>query len=178
MDIILGTISELKSKTESLISDINQLDVESHISERALDVLLKVVELEQRYKQSLNTSDSHPEQLNSVSEGSDNAEIKKVKKKLLSWANVKKQGQINTRILNLYLELVTSKGKEITVDEFREAYQNDVEFLRNYPQMKIISPKNHCKVFDEKDKIVHIWRPVKSYVDEYKKTVLSLSNGE
>ena len=169
MDKVLETITDLKSKTEILISDINRLEGENHIGEKALDIFLKVVELEQRYKQSINSTTGSPK---SGPDDGDAAEIKKVKKKLLSWTDAKKQGQINARILNLYLKLAASKGEAISVDEFRDAYQNEVEFLRNYPQMKIISPKNHCKVFDEKDKMVHIWKPVEAYVDEYKRAVM------
>ena len=66
-------------------------------------------------------------------------------------------------------------GEIVTVDRFREAYGNDAEFLRHYPQLKNISPKNHGKIFEEDKQVVSIWVPVKEYVEEYQKITARLS---
>lgn len=171
MDKVLEAMGELKSGAENLILGISQQLPKDQLGEKALAVLLKTVELEQRYKQSVSIAGKNVECPKNLTSDID-AEIKKVQRKLHSWADAKKQNQINVRILNLYLELESKSEKQITVDEFRNAYDSDREFGINYPQMKAISPKNNCKVFEEENKIVSIWKPVRSYVDEYKNTVL------
>ena len=98
-------------------------------------------------------------------------EIRKVERKLPRWA--RNQQQINSKILNLFLELKYSGTERVTEDLLTRKYGDYGEFSRNYNQMKIISPKNHAKVFEVKNGVVEIWEPVRRYVEEYKKAVFN-----
>jgi len=164
---IQGLVACLKQDTETLIADIQYKGLGGEISEKALGMLLKIVELEQRCKRI--SIGEYPTNKPSSAE-IDLTEMNKVERRLKLWSRPDRQHQVNAKLLNLYLKL-TEEGGLVTVDQFREAYGDDAEFLQNYPQLKNISPKNHGKVFDEVNQVVSIWQPVEQYVIEYKDAI-------
>ena len=96
-------------------------------------------------------------------------EIRKVERKLHRWA--RNQQQINSKILNLFLKATMEGINNVTEDELAKRYGNEGEFHRNFNQMKIISPKNHAKVFEVTSNVVEIWEPVRIYVEDYKRVI-------
>ena len=97
-------------------------------------------------------------------------EIAKVESRLRLWA--RRPTQINTQILVAYLKASKEKGGEVTEDDIRERLPDLASFETNFVQMKIIAPKNHGKVFEQIGDTVHIWPPVRQYVDEFARKVL------
>ncbi len=97
-------------------------------------------------------------------------EIQKVRRRVPAWKLRTKQ--VNSRILSLFMEL-SDNGKngvflDMLFDEFGTKYPEEVSlFARNYNQMKVLSEKNHGKVFDEdEEKTVRLWEPVKDFIIE------------
>lgn len=97
-------------------------------------------------------------------------EVKKVARRLKLW--VKRQNQINTKILNAYLKLedqlegiVTEQAlkKEAAVEKF------DINFI----SMSAMSEKGHGKIFESNQGNVKLWEPISSLVYEYKKQLLN-----
>jgi len=164
---IQDLVAGLKQDTETLIADIQYEGLGGEISEKALGMLLKIVELEQRCKQI--SIGGHPTNKSSSAE-LDLTEMNKVERRLKLWSRPDRQHQVNAKLLNLYLKLA-ERDEQVTVDQFREAYGDDAEFLQNYPQLKNISPKNHGKVFEEVNQVVSIWQSVEQYVIEYKDAI-------
>jgi len=97
------------------------------------------------------------------------SEVEKVLRKLPKWAM--NPNQINTKILKLFLDLESSGEDKITESLLMEQYRDHAEFLRNFNQMKMISPKNHGKVFDVKDGRITIWEPVLEAVLDFKRKI-------
>lgn len=97
-------------------------------------------------------------------------EIEKVLRKLPKWAA--NPQQINSKILKLYLDLESSGESKITETLLMERYGNHAEFLRNFNQMKIISPKNHGKVFELRNGVITVWDPIKEAVLDFKRATL------
>jgi hypothetical protein len=164
----------LKQEAEGLIADCQNENMSNHAHDRAITVLMKIVEIEQRCKHDIfNKQDAHD---NDGSTGTNTqiTEINKIQRRLKLWAQVDRQSQVNAKLLNLFLKLAHA-GEIVTVDRFRDAYGNDAEFLRHYPQLKNISPKNHGKIFEEDKQVVSIWEPVIEYVEEYKDNTARLN---
>jgi hypothetical protein len=95
-------------------------------------------------------------------------EINKVRRKLDLWIN--RQGQINARILNAYLWIMRTGQKNITRQMIEDKF-GEGAFGSNFEQMKIISPRNHAKIFDLDGGAVEIWNPIRSYVDKYENSI-------
>ena len=161
----------LKQEVEGLIAEIQNENLSNHVSDRAITILMKIVEVEQRCKQEkILTQYTHDDDL-TIRTNTQITEINKVQRRLKLWAQ--RQSQVNAKLLNLYIKLAHA-GEIVTVDGFREAYGNDEEFLRNYPQLKNISPKNHGKIFEEDKQVITIWEPVIEFVEEYKEITARL----
>ena len=95
-------------------------------------------------------------------------EIEKVKRKIPNWFN--NLNQTNSKILIIYLNLMENYN-DIDFNLLNNACKDISTFKENYQQMKIISEKNHAKVFDEKDGKIILWDLVKDFIiDEYKKS--------
>lgn len=94
-------------------------------------------------------------------------EINKVQSKIPNW--LRNRNQINSKILLAYLKLSEIKSY-ITPEDLKIECSNIKTFQSNYDQMKIISPRNHAKVFDENNFQVTLWEPVKEFImNEYRK---------
>ena len=101
---------------------------------------------------------------------SEEEEIKRLKRKIPSWFS--KPNQYNHKILVAYLEASNLNKHAITIDELEKAsnLSDQHKFKTNFNQMKIISNKNHGKVFSELNGIITLWDPMAEFiVDEYKK---------
>lgn len=95
-------------------------------------------------------------------------EINKVRNKLSLWAN--RPEQICSKILNKYLEL-SSGGSSITLGKLKSALPELKTFNANFNQMKIISERNHAKIFEINNDLIEIWQPVKNLIDQYQKDI-------
>ena len=97
-------------------------------------------------------------------------EVMKVNKRLPRWA--RNPSQINSKILACYLR-TAAKGGVVTEEALREAFvrsgENEDQFNKNFPQMKMISERNHGKVFEVIDGRVTIWPQAAEAVDVFKR---------
>ena len=166
---ILSLISELKAKTELHIANIQKEQRKSFLSTEAIEILMKMVELEQNYIYSYQPLDNERPTNPPLDEANTQDEINKVCRRLKLWA--KRPEQINSRILRLFLKMKEADDSDITVSSLMKHYGNDVEFIKNFPQLRHISSKNHGKVFDIQHDIVTIWSPVSSCVEAFRKNV-------
>jgi len=90
-----------------------------------------------------------------------NEEILKVQRKVPEW--FRKREQINSRVLIAYLKL--EQSKQVITPNLLEAECNEIKtFKSNYNQMKIISDKNHAKVFQENNGQITLWEPVAEFI--------------
>lgn len=100
----------------------------------------------------------------------DEEEIIRVKKKIPSWFS--KPNQYNHKILVAYMKLSNKNKNTVSIEELEKesGLKNSQTFISNFNQMKIISYKNHGKVFTEENGIITLWFPVADYiVAEYAK---------
>ncbi len=94
-----------------------------------------------------------------------NNEVKKVTRRLKLWA--KRPNQINTKILIAYLKLKRAGQKNITENSINKELNLNSNFESNFAQMKIISEKNHGKIFELYGDKVSIWEPVLNAVNAF-----------
>lgn len=97
-------------------------------------------------------------------ERTEDEEIQRVKKKIPSWFS--KPNQYNHKILVAYLKLSNDNKNTVSlIDLERESgLNNSHKFNSNFNQMKMISYKNHGKVFSEENGIVTLWNPVANFI--------------
>ncbi len=172
-------IELIKDRAKELTIAISELEedmsAKQQVHRDALDLLLEIHKLETIYMQTISgdvkppiiTKDSQPPK--ELDEDAERHEINKIHRRLPMWAN--KQYQINSKILSLFLKMEDEGFSEITEKMLMKRYNNQPEFLTNFPQMKTISPKNHGKVFDVQNSVVKIWEPVRHDVEEYKNII-------
>ena len=97
-------------------------------------------------------------------------EIIRVKKKIPSWLS--KPNQYNHKILVSYMKLSNKNRNTVTTEELEKesGLKNSQTFISNFNQMKIISYKNHGKVFTEENGVITLWHVIADYiVEEYEK---------
>jgi DNA-binding transcriptional MerR regulator len=95
------------------------------------------------------------------------AEIVRVEKKVPKWFN--SPHQANHKILVAYLNLL-GDGESVPLTELQRACSGFENFGTHYLVMKVITERNHGKVFEEKNKQVFLWAPVKEFIKaEYEK---------
>jgi hypothetical protein len=94
----------------------------------------------------------------------ENEEIKRVKKKIPSWFS--KPNQYNHKILVAYMELSNRDTKPVKIEELekKSGLKNSQIFISNFNQMKIISYKNHGKVFSEENGLITLWSPISDFI--------------
>ena len=160
---IITTLEQLEEKSEKLAFDIAGGKDKTALHKQTMELIVGIAEIKKQLV-------SQPAAINNDEELN---EVNKVARRLKRWAN--NQTQINAKILNEYLKLKRDGVKHITEGVLRTNVGDDATFFKNYPQMKIISPKNHGKVFhivdDGRREDIVIWEPVRSSVDEYAKVV-------
>ncbi|MEY8239475.1 MAG: hypothetical protein RPT25_03955 [Cycloclasticus sp.] len=54
-----------------------------------------------------------------------------------------------------------------------KAEYGEANFNTNFVQMRNIAENNHGKVFELNGELVKIWQPVRHFVDEYERAILS-----
>ena len=90
-------------------------------------------------------------------------EIQKVFRKVPRWLN--NPSQYNSIILNNYMSLSENNMHPISVSLLEQ--HADIEngkFMSHFNQMKMISERNHAKVFDEEYGQVKLWEPVADFI--------------
>lgn len=97
-------------------------------------------------------------------------EVAKLYRRVPRWA--RNPRQINSQILTCYLLLSAETSRTVTEGSLRQKFillgGNEDQFNKNFPQMKMISERNHGKVFDVINGKVTIWEPAKLAVDEFR----------
>lgn len=168
---INSLVKRLKDLAKNITLSIPKLDIsgnDGRLHAQSIDLLMGLTELESKLPQ-LKTSDATTHSIETkISSNNEELEVKKVKSRLPRWGN--NSNQINSRILALFLKL-SKGGTPVTVNELKNAYGNDGEFDKNFAQMKMISERNHGKVFEVNDGVVEIWPKVIEYVEGFSKQV-------
>lgn len=170
---IVNKAGVLKQSARELVQELSQLNSKDGELDKsrtiALDLLFELSELE---KEILIASTIEKSVYPAENEETQK-EVAKVEKRLDMWVK-KSNRQINSRILNCYLDLVLSeKNLQITVEQLEEAYksasseEDQSKFNVNFTQMKNIAERNHGKVFHVIDGYVKIWPQVAGLVDQY-----------
>lgn len=110
-----------------------------------------------------------------LTERTEEEEIDRVKRKIPSWFS--KPNQYNHKILVAFLKLSNKNETSVNLNDLEKASGMDPhKFKTNFNQMKIISYKNHGKVFSELNENVTLWEPLAKYiVNEYEK--IEVKNG-
>ena len=90
-------------------------------------------------------------------------ETQKVHRKVPRWLN--NPSQYNYKILTTYMKLSNNNSIPISISllEKHSNIENN-KFTSNFNQMKIISERNHAKVFDEVYGKVKLWEPVADFI--------------
>ena len=99
-------------------------------------------------------------------------EIIRVKKKIPSWLS--KPNQYNHKILVAYMKLSNKNRNTVTTEELEKesGLKNSQTFISIFNQMKIISYKNHGKVFTEENGVITLWHVIADYIVEvYEKMI-------
>jgi hypothetical protein len=134
-------------------------------------MVLEGLEILSDIEKSIKTENTKENQYNQ----NENNEIKKVQRKLKLWAKSERQGQINARILNAFLELKQTKDDCITLNDLQNKLPgNNIQI--NLQQMTSIAQQNHGKIFEQNANCIEIWEPVRLFVSEYEKTTKTYSN--
>jgi hypothetical protein len=91
-------------------------------------------------------------------------EIERVKRRVPQWLN--KPNQYNSKILISYMKLSNNNQFPISTSTLEKhcTIDDTHKFTSNYNQMKIISEKNHCKVFSDENGEVKLWEPISDFV--------------
>lgn len=96
-------------------------------------------------------------------------EINMITRRVPRW--LQNTNQINSRILITYLELNKKHPDKVTLELLRSEVLNQYEdidlnkFNRNFTQMSQISENNHGKVFDRCNDYIHLWEPVREFIE-------------
>ena len=101
--------------------------------------------------------------LNSDSGIQESEEIQKVQRKVPRWLN--NPSQYNYKILTTFMQLSNNNSMPISISLLeKHSNMENSKFVSHFNQMKIISEKNHAKVFDESFGEVKLWDPVANFI--------------
>jgi len=115
--------------------------------------------------QSILNKKSAPKQKNLVNTHNNQKsdEVQKVHRKVPRWLN--NPSQYNYKILTTYMTLSNSNSTPISLSLLeKNSNIEDNKFTSHFNQMKIISERNHAKVFDEAYGEVKLWTPVADFI--------------
>lgn len=179
------TYQDLYNNVLSFVDNIPKSEHNSFIFKEYLDTLfhpqidrkgnIKVLVETKKYREILKLleqiiKNTVPKNQKIPNKHSIETEITKIKRKVPQWK--RRETQINSRILSLFMTLSENgeKGvfRDLLKDEFDNLYPEDKHlFMRNYNQMKNFGTKNHGKVFEEDDELsVFLWSPIKDFIKE------------
>ncbi len=88
-------------------------------------------------------------------------EMERVMKKIPKWFN--SPNQANHKILVTYLKLL-GDNNSVRLSELQKSCFDIENFANHYTAMKVIREKNHGKVFEENNKQIFLWEPVKDFI--------------
>ncbi|MBV5341511.1 MAG: hypothetical protein J0665_18475 [Deltaproteobacteria bacterium] len=168
---INSLVKRLKDLAKNITLSIPKLDIAGDngmLHAQSIDLLMGLTELEGKLPQHKTSDSAVHSKETKISSSDEDLEAKKVKGRLPRWGN--NPNQINSRILALFLKLSKTEAP-VKVNELKNAYGNDGEFDKNFAQMKMISERNHGKVFEVSDGVVEIWPKVIEYVEGFSKQV-------
>ena len=155
-----NSLNELKENLETASFLVSKADKERETHSHLLKALYLVAEIERQL-----TTKPNSEYVETSSH-SENEEVQKVMRRLKLWA--KRPEQINSRILNAYLDLERSGEKHITEFKIQSVVPDiGLAFATNFAQMRNFGEKNHGKVFEVYGDQVKLWEPIEPYVREY-----------
>jgi hypothetical protein len=175
----LEKISELVGKASLCakelvlkIPDMND-EVKSGLHEKALNMLLLISKVETSLEALREKRIVRGGQLGVVAGMSDEevlaVEVNKLNKRLPRWA--RNLHQINSQIMSCFLRAAAESAGCVTEESLRDEFVkhggNQDQFNKNFPQMKVISERNHGKVFDVVDGLVYVWPPAQPAVDAF-----------
>jgi hypothetical protein len=172
------TIEKIKGMAKQLTLDISEAaegPSKEQLHKSALELLLEIHQMETIYFQSYSGAKKASKKSNRLNpdrnqdEATIKDEINKLHRRIPLWA--KRQHQINSKILTLFLKMENEGLTDITEEMLLDRYENKSEFYTNFQQMKAIAPNNHGKVFNVENGFVRIWEPIQQLVQDYKKTV-------
>ena len=113
-------------------------------------------------------------EINFLLDGEKKNEVDKIENRIPKW--FRNPHQINTRILVAYMELL-GDDKSVPLYKLETSCRSIKTFQSNYNQMKIISEKNHGKIFEESGSRITLWEPTRNFVKkEYEKYLTRLNN--
>ena len=96
-------------------------------------------------------------------ENNESAEIQKVYRKVPRWLN--NPSQYNYKILTTFMKLSNNNSTAISISLLENNSNiEDNKFISHFNQMKIISKRNHAKVFEESYGEVKLWEPVAEFI--------------
>lgn len=168
----LTHVTNIQENLESVAFLISRGNFEKEAHTKIVQSLVSLAQLELRIKDMINEIDFDragriKEQINNSLHVNGNneidAEIKKVKRKVLRW--FKNPHQYNSTILNYFLALCEENSK-VTITMLRNKCDEIDAFDANYNQMKNFGMKNHGKVFEESNGMIVLWEPVKDFILE------------
>jgi len=96
-----------------------------------------------------------------VSNTKEQDEVARVRGKVPRW--FKKPELICSRILSSFMRL-QQQHNVVTYNMLETECADIRTFRENYNQMKIISKKNHAKVFHEENDRLYLWEPVRDFI--------------
>ena len=177
-DDMQNLIDSLKNNTEQLIFDIASDTEKQIIHKNSLGIFADLTQLQKiiespSFKTCLDLDTTRIAM--DIEQSPQHTEINKVARRLKKWATLNGKEQANSKILQAFLKLRKRGHDPITEKDLKKEYckeEGDADkFNRNFPQMKIISPKNHGKVFEEKYGNVVVWKPIEDFVNEFDKSI-------
>ena len=112
----------------------------------------------------LNKKDLVKEQTSMHKNGNDeSSEVQKVYRKVPRWLN--NPSQYNYKILTTFMKLSNNNSTPISISLLENNSNiEDNKFMSHFNQMKIISERNHAKVFEESYGEVKLWEPVAEFI--------------
>lgn len=117
--------------------------------------------------------DIEVQETNFILDGEKKNEVDKIENRIPKW--FRNPHQINSKILIAYMELLGDE-KSVPFHKLEASCHSIKTFHSNYNQMKIISEKNHAKVFEEAGNRITLWEPTRTFVKkEYEKYVSRLN---
>ena len=150
-----------------IISIKNRQDTESTVNLRLDRLEKQVKEYLRSYSDKDKTPmDKYPKGFFSKLSADEENEIKKVKKRISRW--FLKRDQKNSRILYTFIKLYEQNNGVVTYDQLNEE-ANIPKFKENFDQMKIISRKNHGKIFEQTGNNIKLWKEVEDIIWDYYK---------
>ncbi len=100
---------------------------------------------------------------NSTNKNNESSEVQKVHRKVPRWLN--NPSQYNYKILTTFMDLSNNNSTPIRVSLLeKNSNIGDNKFMSHFNQMKIISERNHAKVFEELYGEVKLWEPVAEFI--------------